>query len=436
MKKYQEYRQTGLSWLPIIPAHWEWRYLSQTADDQLIKNDNEVRTILSLSYGNIIRKKNVSSGLVPSNYEGYQVVLPENIILRLTDLQNDHTSLRTGLVKEEGIITSAYTCLKPMGNSEFLHYLLHAYDIRKVFYGMGGGVRQSIAYKDIRNLRCPFPPREEQRIIVNYLNWKSSEINLLIAAKKKQVACLFELIQLSLYSEDASISEIKFFDEAFPKDWKKLKAKYIFHERNEKGFTDKELLAVTQDRGVLYKKDCPQNYVLPNDLSKQKLVCGGDYVISLRSFQGGIEYSKISGLVSAAYSVFSIDDEYKEYKEFFELLFKTKPFILYLNSLVKDIRDGKKIGFNDFKRCILPLPPKSLIDKLHNMKMEYDALVDELGKTKITLNELKARIIYAVVTGEMDVRDVEVPEFEYVEEIEDSSDEDEETDDESVDEEV
>ncbi len=436
MKKYYEYRKTGLDWLPIIPSHWEWRYLSQTADEQLIKNDNEDRPILSLSYGNIIQKKNVSSGLIPSNYDGYQVIFPGNIILRLTDLQNDHTSLRTGLVKQEGIITSAYTCLKPTENADFLHYLLHAYDIRKVFYGMGGGVRQSITYKDIRNIRCPLPPMEEQKIIVKYLNWKCSEINELIAAKKKQVESLFELIQLSLYSDDASVSEIKFFDEAFPADWKKIKAKYLFHERNEKGFTDKELLAVTQDRGVVYKKDCSQNYVLPNDLSKQKLVCDGDYVISLRSFQGGIEHSKISGLVSAAYSVFSISDEYKEYEEFFELLFKTEPFIVYLNSLVKDIRDGKKIGFNDFKRCVLSLPPKKLINKLHNMKKEYDALVAELGETKITLNELKARIIYSAVTGEIDVRDIEVPEYEYVEEIEDSSDEDEETEDESVDEEV
>jgi len=73
-----------------------------------------------LSYGNIIRKANVDEGLVPASYETYQIVDNGNIILRLTDLQNDHNSLRTGLVKERGIITSAYTCLKPHCNPSYL----------------------------------------------------------------------------------------------------------------------------------------------------------------------------------------------------------------------------------------------------------------------------------------------------------------------------
>ena len=91
-----------------------------------------------------------------------------------------------------GIITSAYTCLKTNHNPAFLHYLLHCYDIRKVFYGLGGGVRQSIGFKDIRGLRFPFPPADEQAQIVRYLDAMTAKINKLIRAKKRQIALLQE----------------------------------------------------------------------------------------------------------------------------------------------------------------------------------------------------------------------------------------------------
>lgn len=193
MMAYPEYKATGLHWLPQIPKHWDWLFLSQISEEQKIKNiAAKEKNVLSLSYGNIIRKKNLNGGLTPQDWATYQIVFPGNIILRLTDLQNDHTSLRTGLVKEQGIITSAYTCVKTSHNSAFLHYLLHAYDIQKVFYGFGGGVRQSIGYKALRNLCFPIPAPDEQAQIVRYLDAMTAKINKLIRAKKKQIALLQE----------------------------------------------------------------------------------------------------------------------------------------------------------------------------------------------------------------------------------------------------
>lgn len=193
MTPYPAYKPTGLPWLPQIPEHWDWRMLSQLASERYVKNTGcREKNVLSLSYGNIIKKKNIYGGLSPQDYAAYQIVYPQDVILRLTDLQNDHRSLRTGLARECGIITSAYTCLKIHTNAYFVHYLLHAYDLRKVFYGMGGGVRQSIGFKDIRGLRFPVPPPDEQAQIVRYLDSMTAKINKLIRAKKKQIALLQE----------------------------------------------------------------------------------------------------------------------------------------------------------------------------------------------------------------------------------------------------
>ena len=193
MKPYSEYKPTGLAWLPEIPKHWDWIMLSQIATEQCNKNaERTERNVLSLSYGRIIQKKNLFAGLSPQDYGTYQIISPGNIVMRLTDLQNDHKSLRTGLAEMRGIITSAYTCLRTNHNPAFLHYLLHCYDIRKVFYGLGGGVRQSIGFKDIRGLRFPLPPADEQAQIVRYLDAMTAKINKLIRAKKRQIALLQE----------------------------------------------------------------------------------------------------------------------------------------------------------------------------------------------------------------------------------------------------
>jgi len=190
---YDKYKETGLFWLEKIPSHWSWLYLSQVCHEQKIKNTDGLEdNVLSLSYGKIIRKKNKDFGLVPKEYNTYQIVNNGNIILRLTDLQNDKKSLRTGLVKETGIITSAYACLKTNNNPAYLHYLLNYYDLIKVFYGLGGGVRQSIGFNDIRKLQLPVPPQEEQIQIVHYLDNKLAKINKLIKAKKKQIELLKE----------------------------------------------------------------------------------------------------------------------------------------------------------------------------------------------------------------------------------------------------
>ena len=190
-------KATNISWLKEIPEHWECVKLKMFCQDNKEKNKGNIEScVLSLSYGNIIVKKNINFGLVPENYESYQIVNPGNIILRLTDLQNDHKSLRTGLVKNRGIITSAYVGLivKNM-NSEYTQLILHSYDVMKVFYGMGGGLRQSMSYTDIANVYIPVPPLSEQKQIVSYLDTKTSKIDKLIAHITKEIECIKEYKQ-------------------------------------------------------------------------------------------------------------------------------------------------------------------------------------------------------------------------------------------------
>lgn len=167
-------KKSDISWVDAIPLSWKEKPLIKYAYERCIKNDGMVEdNLLSLSYGKVIDKDiNTTDGLLPASFESYQIVEPGDIILRLTDLQNDHKSLRTGLVTQRGIITSAYTCLETRGDilPEFLQLELHVADLCKVFYGMGGGVRQSIGFKDIKRMLIAIPPLSEQHRILDLIH--------------------------------------------------------------------------------------------------------------------------------------------------------------------------------------------------------------------------------------------------------------------------
>lgn len=151
------------------------------------KNDGLVESnLLSLSYGQVVRKDiNEIGGLRPDSYETYNIIATGDTVLRMTDLQNDQRSIRTGLATERGIITSAYITVRPDGDKvepRFLHSVLRAYDIKKTFYEMGVGVRQTLKYAELADLPIPLPPRDTQRAIADYLDRETGEIDAMLAA--------------------------------------------------------------------------------------------------------------------------------------------------------------------------------------------------------------------------------------------------------------
>ena len=192
-------KDSGISWIGEIPEHWEVRHLSQVSYEHYISN-KEVhhQNLLSLSYGRIIRKDiNTTEGLLPASFDTYQIVEEGNIVMRLTDLQNDHKSLRVGLVKEEGIVTSAYVCLGVYDSifPSYLYNVLHCYDIRKLFYSMGGGLRQNLNWQGLKKLDIPLPPKDEQQSIVAYIEEKCEKIDKLASELQSEIEYLKEYKQ-------------------------------------------------------------------------------------------------------------------------------------------------------------------------------------------------------------------------------------------------
>jgi len=203
LKPYPQYKDSGLPWLGQVPAHWEIRPASGAFSPIRERNTgmNE-KTILSLSYGRIVVKPTEKlHGLVPESFETYQIVNPGVTVIRTTDLQNDKTSLRTGIVRDRGIITSAYLALSTSAGllPEFGYQFLNAWDVTKAIYGYGSGLRQNLDFSDFRRMPVAVPPIAEQAFIARFLAWATNRLDRAIGAKRRIIALLQEQKQAIIH---------------------------------------------------------------------------------------------------------------------------------------------------------------------------------------------------------------------------------------------
>ena len=416
-----EMKDSGIEWVGAIPKEWETHPLYFYYAERKNRNSSlQEENLLSLSYGRVVRKDiNSVGGLLPASYNTYNIVERDDIIIRPTDLQNDQRSLRTALVKERGIMTSAYIDLCPKGNafSTYYHYLLHAYDVLKVFYNMGNGVRQGLNYSEFSKLMLVSPREEEQKRIAAFLDSKCAEIDALTADIEKEIdtlqeykrSVITEAVTKGLNKNTPMKDSGTDWLGSIPKHWDTKKGKYVFAQKNDKGNSKSlVLLSPTQSYGVipqdLYEELSGFSAVKLNektDFNSLKTVHKGAFVISLRSFQGGFEYSEYEGVVSPAYQVFypsvTVHDGYYKY------LFKTQVFIDKMNSYTMSLRDGKNIAFADFGTTYIPIPPvreqEEIANKLDNICSELNSIIEQKQKQLSVLADYKKSLIYEYVTG-------------------------------------
>ena len=197
-----------------------------------------------------------------------------------------------------------------------------------------------------------------------------------------------------------------------PKHWDFYKGKYIFGESNDKGNEiNLELLSPTQKYGVIPQTLYEQYTTLrtvkvkeDTDLTTFKTVHKGNFCISLRSFQGGFEYSEYEGVVSPAYHI--LYSKRPIYDGFYKYLFKEQSFIAEMNSYCQTLRDGKNISYSDFGKTLIPYPPMEeqqvIADYLDDRCAKIGTIIAEAKASIEEYKELKQAVIYDAVTKGLD----------------------------------
>ena len=425
MKAYKSYKNVDLPWLKRVPEHWEVaRNKNFLSEQKAIVGDNFANySLLSLTLnGVIIRDVNNGKGKFPASFNTYKIVSPGNMVFCLFDI--DETPRTVGLSTHYGMITNAYEVLGVHNiTPQYLYYYYLQLDNRKALKPLYHGLRKTITIGTFLQTKLPVPPKEEQDQIVRYLDWQNSRLNKLINAKKKEIALLEEQKQALISQavtkgldphaplKDSGIDWIG----QIPEHWEIKRLGSLFQQRTEK-VSDKVYmpLSVTKNGIVPQLADA----VKTNNGDNRKLVRAGDFVINSRSDRKGSSgLSRLQGSVAVINLVLKptlvLDDMYTHY-------------LLRCNQFVEEYyRNGRGIVsdlwttiFSDMKTIWLPVPPKSeqqsIVQYLNELTDNFSQLINSTEKQVSLLQEYRTRLVADVVTGQIDVRNIALPNYETV----------------------
>jgi type I restriction enzyme S subunit len=437
VKPYPETKNSGIDWISDIPIHWNVHRTDHHFDHIKERNTkDDERVVLSLSYGKVVRRNiETNFGLLPESFDTYQVLNPGDIVLRLTDLQNDKRSLRVGLSRDRGIITSAYVGLRAKSSKEhspYFYHLFHTYDIIKVFYTLGGGVRQSMRFEDVRRIPLLIPPLPEQQKIVSFLDSKTSLIDKIIDNKTQRIELLKEM-RSSLISEVVTKglnpdvlmkdSEVEWIGE-IPSHWRSLQLIRCIRftkggswgdEPQENEFDrvclrvadfDYVRLRIRKDKLTVRNQQfdrTDERVLLKNDLLIEK--SGGGETTSVGRcvlFRGELEEPTYSNFISLLRPNEMVDPEW------LVLLLSSIYSSRWNTRSIKQTTGIQNLDLDHYTRNTIPLPPLPEQENIVLFLDEKTSLIDqEIGREKNSieyLREFRQSLIHEVVTGKKDVR--------------------------------
>ena len=391
--------------LGIIPEEWEVKrvkdvssikgrigYRGYTIED--IVNDSD--GAISLSPSNIVNGKLQYSPVTHITWEKYYES-PE-IMLYNGDIVMVKTGSSFGKVAfvdnltEKATINPQFVILKDINvDNKWLCYLFDNDAIQKEVHKIVvGGAIPTMSQEEIANFQIAVPPIEEQQCIVSVLSlWD-------IAIEKQS-----ELIEKLKLRKRALMQQLLTGKKRLPEfsgEWKRIKAGEIFESSSIRGNGNEVLLSATQEHGVIPRDKLEGRVTMPTgELNSFKLVEEGDFVISLRSFQGGLEYSQYRGIVSPAYTVLKPVKEID--KPFYRFYFKSSDFIGHLAIAVIGIRDGKQISYDDFCFVKIPYPNIEEQKAISGILLQSEKEIKLANEKLESLQSQKRGLMQQLLTG-------------------------------------
>ncbi len=325
----------------------------------------------------------------------------------------------TAFSKIDACCNQACCCIK--NNESFnLKFMFYWLDFAQIdFLGRAiGGTQPNISQDKIKNQYIVKPSLEEQQQIADYLDTQCSEIDATAEDIQKEIS-LLEDYKKSVITEavtkglnpDAEMKDsgVKWLPK-IPKHWKVIPSKYLFANSDIRRQTGDEQLTASQKYGIITQKDYTakenaQIVLATQGLEKWKHVEPNDFIISLRSFQGGLEMSEITGCITWHYVVLKAQTEVCH--KYYKWLFKSARYINALQGTCNFIRDGQDLRFSNF--ALVPLfelplaEQQQIADYLDTKCSEIDAIIADKKRQRGILAEYKKSLIYEYVTGKKEV---------------------------------
>lgn len=434
----REMKDSGVEWIEKIPKEWDAirvKQLFSFGKGLPITKENLIdKGVAVISYGQIHSKMNngihIKDELIRYVSEDYIESNPNSLVKQgdfiFADTSEDTEGCGNCVYVDKMVTLFAgyHTIIffsKSKCDNRFLGYLFKTDAWRSQIRAQVTGVKLFSISKKILSSTSVIMPESitVQNRIADYLDSKCSQIDAIIEKQQAVIEKLNEY-KLSLITECVTKglnSNVEMKDSGvewigdIPKHWNMVYAKQLFAQRKDRAYEEDEQLTSSQKYGIISQKEFMEiegrqvMQVLKGE-EILKHVEKGDFVISMRSFQGGLEYSEVSGKISSAY-VMLIPNEAKVYERYYKWLFKSKRYISALQGTSNLIRDGQALRYSNFVQVHLPNfdmdEQKQIADYLDNVCPKLDMEVEKREKLLEKMYEYKKSLIYEVVTGKKEV---------------------------------
>ena len=425
MKKYQAYKDSGISWIGEIPVDWsikKLKYYTTINDEVLTESTAPNYEFRYVDIGSVTLQKGIEQ------YQGFSFENAPSRARRIVRAGDVIVStVRTYLKAvasihddKDVIVSTGFAVIRPKEvDSRFLAYsLANHYFVEMVSSRSTGVSYPAINASAMVNIKNILPPNDIQKCIADYLDRKTEAVDTAISDKEKLIRLLEEqrtsVICSAVTKGIDSTAEMKDSGNEWlgyiPSHWRVVPAKALFAQSKEiRHETDAQLTA-SQKYGIISQDDYMerQNYKIvlaDKGLENWKHVEPNDFIISLRSFQGGLEISYIPGCITWHYIV--LKPKAGVEPEYFKWLFQSPRYIQALQRTANFIRDGQDLRFSNFVQVPLPLismdEQKEIADYLNKKTARIDSIIADVTEQIEKLKEYRKSIISEVVTGKVAV---------------------------------
>ena len=436
MQKYADYTPAQAAWLDELPSHWQCTKIGAVFSERKSKVSDKDYAPLSVARIGVVSQ--LATAVKTDAGDNRKLVCAGDFVI---NSRSDRKG-SCGVAKLDGSVSLINIVLTPRnGLSErYVHYLLRSQPFSEEYYRNGRGIVADLwttRYSEMKSILLPVPPREEQDQIVRFLDWKVSNINKLINIKKKEIKAI-DALKRSMVSHaitrgltaDAPMkySGVKWLGD-IPQRWYTVPLYAIAQVKSINNCIDLPLMSVYLDAGVVpfVEREEKRTNATSKDLTNYQRVDPGDFVLNnQQAWRGSVGVSFHSGIVSPAYIVLSLDNTLDSH--YANYLFRSRCMVdqyLVISHGVGSIQ--RNLYWSALKRVVVPIPSKKeqmeIVEYLDGLNNKFDDTIKKLTEEVAVLEEYKNKIIADTVTGKIDVRGIDIPEYEFVDEYTDTENE-------------
>lgn len=425
---YGKYIESGVQWLGKIPAHWKVRPLKAVAtcnDEVLPEGTDPEQSIEYVEISGVSegRQSIVSDattfGVAPSRArrivrQGDVLISTVRTYLRAIATINDPP--------ENLVASTGFAVIRPRNVlHRYLGYALHCeYFISQVIARSVGVSYPAITASELMTLKCPVPDPDEQLAIADFLDRETAKLVRLIDAQERLIDLLEEKRRVAvaraltrgLDSAPVKVTDVQWNPTTLA-HWTITRLANLFRDVDERGNESLPVLTVSIHDGVsddeTPEEESERKVVRSDDRTKYKCVKPGDLVYNMmRAWQGGFGTVTVDGMVSPAYVVARPTTDYPTL--FIERLLRTPAAIEEIRGRSRGVTDFRlRLYWDEFREIVVCLPPPEeaafILQHLDAVDRRVDAAIDAARKSIALLQERRAAIISAAVTGRLDVRE-------------------------------